>query len=133
MLFLNISNCKKPYFSHKFQKHINHKKNLNKIKNEKEMYSFLTTKKIIYIAAYVGQRFQFKGKCNKKHCTTLPTYTFLFSTNTCKIQKSLKVSGYKKAIELPILDILFPSNHNIHKSLCGHCFWASDPLIERFQ
>ena len=29
------------------------------------------------------------------------------------------------------LDILFLSNHNVHKSLCGLCFWASDPLIER--
>ena len=31
-----------------------------------------------------------------------------------------------------IIDILFASNHNIHKSSCGLCFWASDPLIERF-
>ena len=31
-----------------------------------------------------------------------------------------------------VVDILFPSNHNIHKSLCGGCFLASDPLIERF-
>ena len=23
----------------------------------------------------------------------------------------------------------FSSNHNIHKSLCGLCFWAPDPLI----
>ena len=30
------------------------------------------------------------------------------------------------------LDILFLSNHNIHKSLCGICFWASDPFIKRF-
>ena len=30
------------------------------------------------------------------------------------------------------LDILFPSNHNIHKSSYGFCFWVSDPLIERF-
>ena len=30
------------------------------------------------------------------------------------------------------LDILFLSNHNIHKSSCGLCFWASDPLIDRF-
>ena len=30
------------------------------------------------------------------------------------------------------LDILFLSNHNIHKSLYGLCFWASDPLIDRF-
>ena len=30
-----------------------------------------------------------------------------------------------------VLDILFSSNRNIHKSLCGLCFWASDPLIER--
>ena len=33
----------------------------------------------------------------------------------------------------PSLDILFSSNHNIHKSSNGHRFWASDPLIERFQ
>ena len=34
-----------------------------------------------------------------------PTYLyfFLLSTNTCKIQKSLKVSGNKKAIELPTI------------------------------
>ena len=31
-----------------------------------------------------------------------------------------------------ILDILFPSNHNIYKSLYGLCFWASVPLIDRF-
>ena len=30
------------------------------------------------------------------------------------------------------LDILFSSNHNIHKSLCGRCFLGSDPLIDRF-
>ena len=26
----------------------------------------------------------------------------------------------------------FSSNHNIHKSLYGLCFWVSDPLINRF-
>ena len=31
-----------------------------------------------------------------------------------------------------MLDILFSSNHNIHKSSCGLCFWDSDPLIENF-
>ena len=31
------------------------------------------------------------------------------------------------------LDILFLStNHKIHKSSCNNCFWASDPLIDRF-
>ena len=47
---------------------------------------------------------------------------------------------YKNAISLVdfshnvhTLDIFFSSNHNIHKSSCGLCFWASDPLIERFQ
>ena len=29
-------------------------------------------------------------------------------------------------------NILFSSNHNIHKNLSGLCFWASDPLIKRF-
>ena len=31
-----------------------------------------------------------------------------------------------------VLDILFSSNHNIHKSSCGLCFWASDTLIDIF-
>ena len=31
-----------------------------------------------------------------------------------------------------ILDILFSSNHNIHKSLHGLYSWASDPLIDKF-
>ena len=30
------------------------------------------------------------------------------------------------------LDILFSSNHNIHKCSCELCFWASDPVIDRF-
>ena len=30
------------------------------------------------------------------------------------------------------LDILLSSNQNIHKSSSGHCFWASDPLINGF-
>ena len=37
-----------------------------------------------------------------------------------------------EVIKESILDILFSSNHNIHKSSCGFYFWASDPLIERF-
>ena len=31
-----------------------------------------------------------------------------------------------------ILDILFLSNHNIHKSSFGFCFWTSDLLIDKF-
>ena len=34
--------------------------------------------------------------------------------------------------EFYTLDILFSSNHNIHKSSYGLCFWASDPLIDRY-
>ena len=34
--------------------------------------------------------------------------------------------------KLCTLDILFSSNHNIHKSSHGLCFWASDPLIDKF-
>ena len=40
--------------------------------------------------------------------------------------------GYIYLLYRYILDILFSSNHKIHKTLCGHCFWASDPLIDRF-
>ena len=28
-----------------------------------------------------------------------------------------------------ILDIFFSSNQKVHKTLCGLCFWALDPLI----
>ena len=37
----------------------------------------------------------------------------------------------KQSDNMFIVDILFLSNHNIHKSLCGLCFWASDFLINR--
>ena len=30
------------------------------------------------------------------------------------------------------LDILFSSNHNIHKGSCGLCFWTTDQVIDRF-
>ena len=33
---------------------------------------------------------------------------------------------------LSTLDILFLSNHNIHNSSYGLCFWSSDPLIDVF-
>ena len=54
-------------------------------------------------------------------------------------------NSWKKAFLLIILDIriymvlgnihirhTFSSNHCIHKSSCGLCFWASDHLIDRF-
>ena len=50
------------------------------------------------------------------------------TTNSRALQSFLeseKVQNWK-------VDIFFPSNHNIHKSSCGLCFWASDPLINRF-
>ena len=44
----------------------------------------------------------------------------------------LLYTTYRKRESAITLDILFPSNHNIHKSSCGLVFWASDPLINRF-
>ena len=38
----------------------------------------------------------------------------------------------KRTAAIGKLNILFLSNHNIHKSLSGLCFWAADTLIERF-
>ena len=43
----------------------------------------------------------------------------------------VKLRKFKNVHYLLSLDILFSSNHNIHKSLCGLRFWASDPLTER--
>ena len=39
--------------------------------------------------------------------------------------------GVPDGMYIHTLDILFPSNHNIHNSSYGICFLASDPLIER--
>ena len=37
-----------------------------------------------------------------------------------------------KIMDIKTVDTLFLSNHNIHKSSHGLCFWASDTLIDRF-
>ena len=29
--------------------------------------------------------------------------------------------------QVRLVEIIFSSNYNIHKSLCGFCFWALDP------
>ena len=45
---------------------------------------------------------------------------------------SERVEGLHSIVDITPINILFSSNHNIHKSSHGLCFWASDPLIERF-
>ena len=58
------------------------------------------------------------GKCRgKKH-----------AIRQCTTYYQLTIPGRGVAV----LDILFSSNHNIHKSLYGLCFWASDPLIDKY-
>ena len=74
-------------------------------------------------------------------CQTIPPKTFNFPftcpSAKCFMQKCfIKIYlgwqyNYKVCV-LSALDILFSSNHNIYKSLFGLCFWASDPLIERY-
>ena len=56
-----------------------------------------------------------------------------------KVKKNIPIKGFQNPLNsetvvciVCTLDILFSSNHNIHKSSCVLCFWASDPLIERF-
>ena len=43
-----------------------------------------------------------------------------------------RISAQSKILYISNIDILFQSNHNIHKILYDLCFWASDPLIDRF-
>ena len=60
-----------------------------------------------------------------------------------KVKQKKKIFHFSAAIRTHVnfgmqsimtvsLDILFSSNHNIHKSSCGLCFLAPDPLINRF-
>ena len=48
-----------------------------------------------------------------------------------QMEFSLPKSRHNSTIRI-LLDILFPSNHNIHTSSYGLWFWASDPLIDIF-
>ena len=41
------------------------------------------------------------------------------------------VLGLISQLIQPVIDI-FSSNHNVHKSLCGLCFRAPDPFIDKF-
>ena len=60
---------------------------------------------------------------------TLTELSFATAAACRKKKKSCREFTY---ILTTRLDILFSSNHNIHKSSCGLCFSASDPLIKRF-
>ena len=62
------------------------------------------------------------GEVTYKHPETGLSITTIL--RNCSLQDELD--------NVSLVDILFSSNHNIHKSLCGLCFCASDPLIERF-
>ena len=43
----------------------------------------------------------------------------------------VKINFCYKGDVLYVLDILFSSNHNIHKSSSGLCIWGSDPFSDR--
>ena len=53
-----------------------------------------------------------------------------FSIISCLVFKEFLLHHFVLASSHTTLDILFSSNHNIHKSSCVLCFWASDPLID---
>ena len=61
-----------------------------------------------------------------------PSRSVTISRPYCLGTASARVIFYRNIEYLYILDILFSSNHNIHKTLCGLCFWASEPLIDGF-
>ena len=46
-----------------------------------------------------------------------------------KSQKEIDLGNYSSMTEFRYT---FTSNYNIHKSLYGLCFWAPDPLTDRF-
>ena len=71
-----------------------------------------------------------------KNLSVKNRYLYSFHTHIIEsIQTPTKVQGQKQNHQQKTskyIFIYFSSNHNVHKCLCGHCFWASDPLIERF-
>ena len=59
----------------------------------------------------------------------LHIYNITLSLCALSLNLSSSILG---STELLYSVLLFPSNHNFHKSSSGFCFLASNPLIDRF-
>ena len=66
---------------------------------------------------------------NNENFRQIILYTSLNLYDLCLKNVSSALKKVKNMYVVSNLDILFLSNHNIHKSLCGLCFWAPDALI----
>ena len=65
--------------------------------------------------------------------STGPVWSHYTSAKPAKSVQSVNKFAQEllRNFEVCIVDILFSSNHNIHKISCGLCFLASDPLIDK--
>ena len=104
-------------------------------------------KRNCYFACNFTKKNKPSGKTKRKNPVRLPIpigkscYESIFLTINQSVVKAKNIHAAGEETQMTffpyvfdddasILDILFLSNHNIHKSLCGLCFWASNPLIE---
>ena len=72
-----------------------------------------------------------KGRPRKRKKIKRPGSPESVSSSESSASTSHSVST-QASTKVCTVDILFSSNHNIHKSSHGLCFWASDPLIDKF-
>ena len=73
----------------------------------------------------------YRIKCQNEAFNEPLTFCSLENRKSSKVERTV-LSIKKSPIYMNTLDTLFPSNNNIHKSLCGLILWALDPLIDRF-
>ena len=59
-------------------------------------------------------------------------YSGLENKKMCNLWKLFNSKGKVWSLRHTFIRYTFSSNHYIHQSSCGLCFWVPDPLIDRF-
>ena len=92
--------------------------NFNKNKTIKILYNYMTNWPSVTIITLLCWLVTYPKSGQLTTCWIDPENNFHIITTVCFCTAEIRCT--------------FSSNHNIHKSLCGLCFWSPDPLINRF-
>ena len=79
----------------------------------------------------IGHTISFK-LCSSDLGTEFLIKVLWFPANQSYFLNLCEIFSNSRKRYIGTVDMIFSSNHNIHKSLCGICLWASGPLIDRF-
>ena len=89
--------------------------NFNKNKTIKILYNYMSNWPSVTIITLLCWLVTYPKSGQLTTCWIDPENNFHIITTVCFCTTEIRWT--------------FSSNHNIHKSLCGLCFWSPDPLI----